>query len=80
MKTHELKIWPNFWDSINLGVKTFELRFDDRGFQVGDILSLTDPYGRNLRVKVSYIFRGAEWGDCGLDPGYVIMAIWRIQS
>jgi len=37
---HELKTWPEFWDAIRIGAKTFELRFDDRGFAVGDVLEL----------------------------------------
>ncbi len=37
---HELKTWPEFWDAVDRGEKTFEVRKDDRGFQVGDVLAL----------------------------------------
>lgn len=37
---HELKTWPEFFDAIDRGEKTFEVRRDDRGFQVGDTLAL----------------------------------------
>lgn len=37
---HELKTWPEFWDAVDRGEKTFEVRRDDRGFQVGDTLWL----------------------------------------
>lgn len=37
---HELKTWPEFFDAVERGDKTFEVRLDDRGFQVGDELVL----------------------------------------
>ena len=37
---HELKTWPEFFDAVERGEKTFEVRKDDRGFQVGDELRL----------------------------------------
>ena len=40
MIEHTVKCWPNYWDAIERGEKTFEVRLDDRGYQKGDILSL----------------------------------------
>jgi hypothetical protein len=37
---HELKTDPQPFDDMAAGLKTFELRKDDRGFQVGDTLRL----------------------------------------
>ena len=39
---HRLKCWPVFYADIVNGSKTFELRRDDRGFQVGDLLILQE--------------------------------------
>lgn len=76
---HELKTWSVYFDLIDSGQKTFELRKNDRDFQVGDRLILkewdpeTSEYtGRMMIVKVLYIMPG---GQFGLDPGYVCMAI-----
>ncbi len=40
MAEHILKCWPNSYDAIAAGVKSFEWRRDDRGFEVGDVLVL----------------------------------------
>lgn len=36
MKTHKLKLNIKFCDAVLSGEKTFEIRINDRGFQVGD--------------------------------------------
>jgi len=40
--THELKCWPQFFEPLFDGQKTFELRKDDRGFAVGDKLVIKE--------------------------------------
>jgi hypothetical protein len=40
MKEHELKTDPQVFDDVVGGRKTFEIRKDDRGFEVGDSLKL----------------------------------------
>ena len=32
---HDLKILPEYYDAVDKGVKTYELRFDDRNYAVG---------------------------------------------
>lgn len=41
-KTHELKIYPKYFEAILDGKKTFEIRKDDRDFQVGDSIVLKE--------------------------------------
>lgn len=39
---HELKVWPDFFDDLCSGKKSFELRKLDRPFAVGDTLCLRE--------------------------------------
>lgn len=41
MKVHELKLNTKYYDDVKKGLKTFEIRKNDRDFKVGDVLSLT---------------------------------------
>lgn len=40
MKTHELKLDIKYFDDVKSGKKNFEIRKNDRGYEVGDILEL----------------------------------------
>jgi hypothetical protein len=53
-KIHEVKIEPRFLDRINSGQKRFEIRNDDRDYQVGDWMRLTSCDGEFLAVKIIY--------------------------
>lgn len=79
MTVHYLKIKPEYYKDVECGIKTFELRKNDRNFQVGDTLMLIklDDKGNETdqvtRVKVNYILK-----DCpqyGLKDGYAILGI-----
>jgi hypothetical protein len=39
---HELKCWPEYFEEIWQYRKTFEMRHNDRDFQVGDLLYLRE--------------------------------------
>ena len=81
MATHTLKTWPEPFGQIVAGRKTFELRRNDRGFQVGDRLRLQEfnPHSseytnREFHVRVCYMIEGpSEFG--GVEDGFCIMAI-----
>lgn len=83
MKVHELKIKDKYYDRIATGQKDFEVRNNDRDYQVGDILSLT-PISEDgaisecipIRVKIKYIHSGL-----GMAEGYVVLGLdWEVQE
>lgn len=47
---HTLKIWPQYFERVADGTKTFEIRKNDRGFQFGDEVCLVewDPDSETL--------------------------------
>lgn len=79
MNTHELKCYPKFFEDIAKGLKSFDVREDDRGFEPGDELFLSewDPWqraytGRALRAFISYIL---ELDDV---PGLTVHGRWKV--
>ena len=78
MNTHELKTWPEYYEPVAAGRKTAELRKDDRGFQVGDLVLLrawepmSQTYtGRELYAEIAHIVRGGPW----LAEGYAMLSL-----
>lgn len=41
-KIHDLKIWPKYFDPVLSGIKTYEVRKNDRDFRFGDRLVLKE--------------------------------------
>jgi hypothetical protein len=82
MKTHELKVWPEFFEALADGSKPFEVRRDDRAYEVGDWLHLRewkhpdDRYtGRELHRQVTYVLRPHLPGQFGLRAGFVVLGL-----
>lgn len=80
-KVHRLKTIKPFHSDVWCGRKTFEVRKDDRGYEVGDYLVL-DEYegGKYTEAKplvriVDYLLRG---GQFGIEPGYVVLGIDKL--
>ena len=78
-KVHKLKTWPMFFQAVLEGSKPFELRKNDRHFNVGDILILEeyDPdaegyTGRKCERKISYVLDANPFIDL---HGHVILGL-----
>lgn len=69
---HKLKIHPDYFFDIIWGIKTFELRKNDRNYKVGDFLLLTTELGSEVIREIKYIMTGGQYG---LDKDYVILSI-----
>jgi hypothetical protein len=76
VKIHNLKTWPEYYKAVASGAKPFEIRRNDRGFEVGHVLRLNefDPAtgrycGRFAERIVTYIT------DFEQQPGFVVMGL-----
>lgn len=75
---HVLKLETPWFQVVQDGLKTFELRRDDRDFQVGDYLDLLhyfasiDSYdGQRIRREIIWACREMP----GLAPGFVALSL-----
>jgi len=90
MKTHELKTDRDVFISLAAGMKKFEIRYDDRGFEIFDILHLRETVhtgeemkngkpliytGREVYTQICYILKGPIYG---LKEGWAILSIDKI--
>lgn len=84
--THNIKIRESFADAIMRGDKTFEVRYNDRGYQTGDYVRFTVLYDsdgcentthplRYRNFRITYVLSG--WG---IDNGYVAFAISEVLN
>lgn len=68
---HELKIWPQWYNRVLDGSKTFEIRKNDREFQYGDTVLLREwnPDPINATSKAPQGYTGSK--DLRFKIGYV---------
>lgn len=86
MQVHKLKTWARYFEAVERGEKTFEVRKNDRAFQTGDVLELikTDEDGyyinppgtrfgkTTLRRKITYLLQG---GQFGIEPAFCVLGL-----
>jgi hypothetical protein len=74
MQIHELKTIQPYFDDVWCDRKTFEIRKNDRYFQINDLLVLKEYNGmmlRNIVAKIIYILDDINY----VKEGYVILGI-----
>ena len=92
MKLHELKILHKYLVEVDLGNKTFELRKNDRDYQVGDLIRFIDVreddstanknqiepnIDENTLYRITYVLKDVE--KYGLAKDYFILAIKKLN-
>jgi hypothetical protein len=92
MKTHHIKSWPQYFEATLSGAKPFDLRKNDRDYQLGDLVVLqewspeTQTYtGRETTRQITYVLSGGDTGWAegdeiirrGLHTTYVILGYGR---
>ena len=84
MTRHSLKINPAYFDAVKNGIKTFEIRKNDRNYRVGDTLTLGEWVpgtwekgswtGRRVEVAITYVLTHDQFPD-GIGDGYAVLGI-----
>lgn len=66
-RTHDLKVWPAHFKELSEGKRAYDVRKDDRGYRVGDLLRLRewDPSrktytGQGIVLRVTWLNRLAS--------------------
>lgn len=89
MKLHILKIKEEYFKEVLRGNKTFELRKNDRDYQVGDLIHFLSVNGENLIIgnpayneklvfQITYILK--DVAEYGLDKDYCILGIKKLDD
>lgn len=82
--THDLKTWPEFYEAVADGSKTFEVRKNDRDFKVGDTLLIRhyEPMSGKfdldkplIKLKITYVLQG---GNFGVLEGFAVLGFEKI--
>ncbi len=73
---HYVKILPKYYMDVEKGIKTFEIRFNDRGYKVGDFLHLQEfcggEYtGRTIDREICYMIDSPEY----CKEGFVVLGL-----
>lgn len=89
MAEHELKTDPTLFQAVWENFKTCEIRYNDRGYRVGDFLVLRETTytgaemalglplrytGRRIEARVTHVLQGY-----GIQEGWVMLSIhvWK---
>ena len=76
---HHIKIESQYFESILSGEKRFEIRLNDRKYEVHDVLvmreidTMREPTGRTLTASITYMSNYEQ------KPGYVVFGfkLWN---
>lgn len=90
MKLHELKIKHEYLIEVVMGRKPFELRKNDRDYQVEDLISFIDikqsnndncdcdiDIDKNTLYRITYVLKDVP--EYGLDKDYCILGIKKLE-
>lgn len=78
---HELKIETPYFEAVISGKKTFEIRYDDRGYNAGDTIELREVRtpdgmytGRKQAATIGYVTAYKQ------TPGFVVFSLLGVTS
>lgn len=84
---HKIKIRKPFADVIVGGDKTFEVRYNDRGYQKGDIVVFqcvnnNETFPQSIQHPINYMLFEIDYvlNDYGLKDGFCVFCFHKIQD
>lgn len=91
MKLHELKLSNKYFNDVLLCKKTFEIRKNDRDYQVGDLIHFISVNDNDIHkldlirimnndnvYRITYVLKDVE--EYGLDNDYCILGIKKLYE
>lgn len=82
IRTHKIKLSNEFKDAVLSGEKTFEVRYNDRGYQKGDRIVFHVEDRKNVYepledkvYEITYVLSG--WH---IEPDYVVFGIKEVEE
>ena len=88
MTLHKIKLREEFCDAVLNGEKTFEIRYNDRGYQKGDHIRFIpiDAESTVTATRINHPIEEKEYeityvlGGWGLEDNYVALAIKEVEQ
>lgn len=79
MKTHLLKLADQYWELVLTGLKTFEVRYNDRHFEVGDHVRfrrVDRDEEMDMPFVITYVLTHEDFPQ-GVPEGWCVFSIDR---
>ena len=79
MKTHLLKLADQYWEPVLAGSKAFEVRRDDRGFEVGDRVRfrrVDSEAEMGMAFVITYVLTHADFPE-GIPEGWCVFGLGK---
>ena len=85
MTRHQLKLNTKYFDAVQNGVKSFEVRKHDRNYQIGDTLDMLEVFddgvigARMFRMTIVFMLTHDDFPE-GICEGYCVLGVKKVAS
>lgn len=84
MKIHRVKCYDRWFAEVTTGLKSFEIRRNDRGYEVGDLIELNETRdaeytGRAALYKITNVMPDTDFPD-GIKSGFAVIGIQPVTG
>lgn len=80
--THLLKLADKYWEAVRSGAKTFEVRYNDRGFKVGDRVKfrrVNSEEEMGLDFTITFVLTHEDFPE-GVPEGWCVFGISQMEE